>query len=102
MASATRSIRSAGWMLSRRPAQSLALLRHLRDACPVTDDILALQRAFDDAELRGDAGRLRELRADDFQSIGELGYQLGKGEWIARHGEFRYLAVETTEVDLRR
>jgi hypothetical protein len=37
----------------------------------VADEILELQRAFDDAELRGDAGRLGDLLADDFLSIGE-------------------------------
>jgi hypothetical protein len=68
----------------------------------VADDILDLQRGFDDAELRGDAERLDGLLADDFLSIGEHGYQLGKKEWIGRHGEFRYLSIETTEVDVRR
>jgi hypothetical protein len=67
----------------------------------VEDDILELQRAFDDAELHGDASRLGDLLADDFLSIGEQGYQLGKQEWISRHGDFHYLAVETTEVDVR-
>jgi hypothetical protein len=65
------------------------------------DDILALRRAFDDAELRGDADRLDALLADDFLSIGEQGYQLGKREWIGRHRDFRYLSVETTELDAR-
>jgi hypothetical protein len=68
----------------------------------VADDILELARAFDDAELRGDAERLGGLLADDFLSIGEQGYQLGKQAWIGRHGEFRYLSIETTEVDVRR
>jgi len=68
----------------------------------VADDILELARAFDDAELRGDAERLGGLLTDDFLSIGEQGYQLGKQEWIGRHGEFRYLSIETTEVDVRR
>jgi hypothetical protein len=68
----------------------------------VADDILELQRAFDDAELGGDAGRLGALLADDFLSIGEQGYQFGKREWIDRHGDFRYLSIETTEVDVRR
>jgi hypothetical protein len=68
----------------------------------VADDILEFQRAFDDAELRGDAGRLGELLADDFLSIGEQGFQLGKREWIARHGEFSYQSIETAEVDVRR
>ena len=68
----------------------------------VADDILELQRAFDDAELHGDAERLGGLLADDFLSIGEQGYQLGKQEWIGRYGEFRYLSIETTEVDVRR
>lgn len=68
----------------------------------MADDILELQRAFDDAEMRGDTDRLDELLADDFLSIGEQGVQLGKREWIGRHGDFCYLAVEATEVDLRR
>jgi hypothetical protein len=67
----------------------------------VADDILELQRAFDDAELRGDAGRLDALLADDFLSIGERGYQLGKREWIDRLRDFRYFSLETTEVDVR-
>ena len=68
----------------------------------VADDVLDLQEAFDDAELRGDAVRLDELLADDFLSIGEQGYQLDKRQWIDRHRDFRYLAIETTEVDVRR
>jgi hypothetical protein len=68
----------------------------------VTDDILELARAFDEAELHGDAGRLGTLLADDFLSIGEQGYQLGKREWIDRHRDFRYQTIETTEVDVRR
>jgi hypothetical protein len=68
----------------------------------VADDILELQRAFDDAELQADTGRLAGLLADDFLSIGERGFQLDKRQWIDRHREFRYLAIETTEVDVRR
>jgi hypothetical protein len=68
----------------------------------MADDILELQRAFDDAELRADAGRLDELLADDFLSIGEQGYQLDKRQWIDRHRDFRYLAIETAEADVRR
>ena len=68
----------------------------------VADDILEFQRAFDDAELQADAGRLAGLLADDFLSIGERGFQLDKRQWIDRHREFRYLAIETTEVDVRR
>src|SRR5215472_4547865 len=68
----------------------------------VADDILELARAFDDAELRGNAEQLGGLLADDFLSIGEQGFQLGKREWIGRHGEFRYLSIETTKVDVRR
>ena len=67
----------------------------------MADDILELQRAFDEAELRGDAGRLDALLADDFLSIGEQGYQLDKREWIDRHRDFRYLSIETTELDVR-
>jgi hypothetical protein len=67
----------------------------------VADDILELQQAFDDAELRGDADRLDALLADDFLSIGEQGYQLAKREWVDRHRDFRYLSLETTEFDVR-
>ena len=68
----------------------------------VADDILDLQRAFDEAELNADVARLGELLAEDFLSIGEQGFVLGKREWIGRHGEFRYVSIETSEVDVRR
>jgi hypothetical protein len=82
------------------PAYGTGRLSGRMDA--VADDILELHRAFDHAELRGDPERLGALLDDDFLSIGEQGYQLGKQEWIGRHGEFRYLSIETTEVDVRR
>jgi hypothetical protein len=68
----------------------------------VANDILALQRAFDEAELNADVARLGELLAEDFLSIGEQGFVLGKREWIGRHGEFRYMSIDTSEVDVRR
>jgi hypothetical protein len=67
----------------------------------VADDILELRQAFDDAELRGDAHRIDALLANDFLPIGEQSYQLGKREWIDRHRDFRYLSLETTELDVR-
>jgi hypothetical protein len=33
--------------------------------------------------------------------LASRGYQLSKREWIDRHRDFRYLYVETTELDLR-
>ena len=68
----------------------------------MADEILELQGAFDDAELRGDTARLDSLLADDFLSIGEQGFVLDKRQWIGRHGDFRYLAIETSEVEVRR
>jgi hypothetical protein len=68
----------------------------------VDDETLELQRAFDDAELFGDVERLGALLADDFLSIGERGFMLDKERWIGRHGDFRYLSIETSEVDVRR
>jgi ketosteroid isomerase-like protein len=68
----------------------------------VSDDILDLQRAFDEAELSADVARLEELLAEDFMSIGEQGFVLGKPEWIGRHGEFRYLSIDTSEAGVRR
>jgi hypothetical protein len=67
-----------------------------------TDDVLAAQHAFDTAELRADTARLAALLADDFLSIGERGYVLDKRQWIDRHGDFRYVSVDTSETDVRR
>jgi hypothetical protein len=71
-------------------------------AWSVADEIPALQRTFDEAELDADVARLGELHGEDFLSIGEQGSVLGKREWIGRHGEFRYLSIETSEADVRR
>jgi hypothetical protein len=68
----------------------------------VSDEILVLQRAFEDAELRADAEHLGALLVDDFLSIGERGFVLDKERWIGRHKDFRYLSIETSEVDVRR
>jgi hypothetical protein len=66
------------------------------------DDILAAQHAFDAAELGADTARLESLLTDDFRSIGERGYVLDKGQWIARHGDFRYVSVDISETDVSR
>lgn len=68
----------------------------------VSDEILVLQRSFDDAELHADTQRLGALLVDDFLSIGERGFVLDKEQWIGRHKDFRYLSIETSEVDVRR
>lgn len=73
-----------------------------RDDAGVDNDIIDLQRAFDDAELQADRVRLNALLVDDFLSIGERGFVLDKEQWIARHEDFRYLSIETSEVDVRR
>ena len=72
------------------------------DDVRVDDDILTLRRAFDDAELRADTARLEDLLVEDFRSIGERGFVLDKQQWVARHADFRYLSIETSEVDVRR
>jgi hypothetical protein len=68
----------------------------------VDEDILDLQSDFDDAELQADTQRLDALLVDDFLSIGERGFVLDKQQWVGRHGDFRYLSIETSEVDVRR
>ncbi|MFG1959460.1 DUF4440 domain-containing protein [Nonomuraea sp. NPDC049028] len=65
------------------------------------ETVLGLQRQFDAAELAADAGRLRELLADDFQSIGPKGYVLDKEQWIGRHAQFQYHALDTSQIDIR-
>jgi hypothetical protein len=66
------------------------------------DDILTVQKAFDAAELAADTTRLESLLAEDFQSIGERGYVLDKTQWIARHADFHYVSVDSSQVDIRR
>jgi hypothetical protein len=95
-----RSVSSGSLTKARCRSQS-AQERPQEQWVAVADDILELQQAFDDAELRGDADRFDALLADDFLSIGEQGYQLAKREWVDRHRDFRYLSLETTEFDVR-
>jgi hypothetical protein len=64
-------------------------------------DILEYQRAFVDAELHARVDRLASLLTEDFRSIGEQGFVLGKRQWIDRFGDFRYLSLEVTELDVR-
>jgi hypothetical protein len=68
----------------------------------VTADLRNLHQEFSDAELHADTDRLNALLADDFKSIGERGYLLGKQQWIDRHADFAYLALTTTELQVRR
>ena len=63
--------------------------------------IRELQQDFDRAELTADLGRLAELLADDFLSIGPKGFVLDKQQWIARHEHFTYQALDTSEMDIR-
>ncbi|MBT2224870.1 nuclear transport factor 2 family protein [Nonomuraea sp. NEAU-A123] len=65
------------------------------------ETVLGLQQQFDAAELAADAERLRELLADDFQSIGPKGYVLDKDQWIGRHAQFQYHALDTSQIDVR-
>ncbi|MEU4421845.1 hypothetical protein AB0F81_14565 [Actinoplanes sp. NPDC024001] len=46
----------------------------------MTVDIHCLQRAFDEAESRGDTESLQALLAHDFRSIGEQGHVLDKAQ----------------------
>lgn len=67
----------------------------------MNETVLALQREFDDAELRADRETPERLIADDFLSIGPKGFILNKGEWIGRHVHFPYHALDTSDVDIR-
>jgi hypothetical protein len=64
-------------------------------------DIPGLHSAFTEAELHADTARLDTLLADDFVSVGERGHQLDKHQWIARHGDFVYRSISTSELDVR-
>ncbi|WP_345637923.1 nuclear transport factor 2 family protein [Rugosimonospora acidiphila] len=68
----------------------------------MTTELLALVRDFDDAELRGDTDRLKDLLTDDFMSIGDRGFLLDKRRWLDTHGDFTYLSLDTSELDVRR
>jgi len=67
----------------------------------VKDTIRKLQQEFDQAELRADREKLRQLLADDFLSIGPKGFVLDKEAWIVRHDQFKYVALDASEVDVR-
>ena len=66
------------------------------------DEVLAAQRDFDAADLRADTARLAALLTDDFLSIGERGHVLDKEQFIARHDDFRFVSVDTSQTDVRR
>lgn len=66
------------------------------------DEVIAMQNRFDDAELRADRAVLDELIADDFRSIGPKGFVLDKQQWIARHNEFRYHELRTSDLEVTR
>lgn len=56
---------------------------------------------FADAELHARTDRLADLLTEDFRSIGERGFLLDKQQWIARHADFHYRSVETTDENVR-
>jgi hypothetical protein len=60
-----------------------------------------IQHRFDHAELVADRDTLEELIAEDFLSIGPKGYVLDKRQWIDRHDQFRYQALDTSDLDVR-
>jgi hypothetical protein len=66
----------------------------------MTVDIHRLQRAFDEAESRGDTDSLNALLADDFRSIGEQGYVLDKGQWLGKFAEFSYASLESSDIEI--
>jgi hypothetical protein len=65
------------------------------------DVILKAQNEFDDAERSGNREQLSRLLTDDFAAIGPKGFLLDKQAWLGRHAQFRYLALETSELDVR-
>ena len=54
-------------------------------------------------ELGGDVGSLQEILADDFVAVGPRGFQLTKGQWIARHeaGSLKYRSFGLDEAEVR-
>jgi hypothetical protein len=66
-----------------------------------TGTIRQVQAEFDRAELYDDRETLRRLIADDFLSIGPRGFILNKDQWINRHNQFSYQALDTSEMDVR-
>lgn len=68
----------------------------------MVNEVRDVQQRFDQAELMADQDTLRELIAEDFQSIGPKGFVLNKEQWIGRHGHFTYHELNTSEVDVRR
>jgi ketosteroid isomerase-like protein len=65
------------------------------------DDVREVQNRFDQAERTADLDTLRELIAEDFLSIGPRGFVLDKPQWMDRHRQFTYHALETSDMDVR-
>jgi hypothetical protein len=67
----------------------------------MNDLLIQAQTEFDAAERSGDRAVLSRLLTDDFASIGPKGFVMDKAAWIGRHSQFRYLALDVSEVDVR-
>jgi hypothetical protein len=63
-------------------------------------EVHRLQQAFDEAESSGDTDSLNALLADDFRSIGEQGYVLGKAQWLGKFADFSYTSLESSDVEV--
>jgi hypothetical protein len=66
----------------------------------MTVDLHRLQRAFDEAESRGDTDALNALLAHDFRSIGEQGYVLDKAQWLGKFAEFSYASLVSSDIEI--
>lgn len=66
-----------------------------------SDDVMAAQHRFDDAERTDDRTALGELIHEDFVSIGPKGFLMDKAQWIARHDFFAYHELAVSDEDVR-
>jgi hypothetical protein len=62
--------------------------------------VAEIQHRFDRAERDADRATLEDLIAEDFLSIGPKGFVLDKRQWIDRHDQFSYQALDTSELDV--
>ncbi len=69
----------------------------------IESEIIHLADTWGTAELRGETAFLENLLADDFVSVGPLGFLLNKQQWIERHqsGDMKYDVHTLDEVSVR-
>ena len=67
----------------------------------VQDDVLAVSRAWVQAEIRGDLQTVAEILADDYKSVTSTGAVMTKHDWLELLPSFHFEALSLEEVSIQ-